>query len=104
MLYWKKGINFNKKEGDNSTPKGLFNLRKLYFDKIQDFQTETTLKELYELTNRSVYNGQYNFHSKGEYVKALQKFLGDRYPEDDDWIDKVLYRPDHNELDRGEWV
>ena len=27
----KKGINLNKKEGDYSTPKGLFSLRKLYF-------------------------------------------------------------------------
>ncbi len=29
----KKGINSNKKEGDYTTPKGLFNLRKLYFRK-----------------------------------------------------------------------
>jgi L,D-peptidoglycan transpeptidase YkuD (ErfK/YbiS/YcfS/YnhG family) len=29
----KKGINFNKKEGDYSTPKGLFSLKKLYFRK-----------------------------------------------------------------------
>ena len=29
----KKGLNFNKIEGDYSTPKGLFNLRKLYFRK-----------------------------------------------------------------------
>ena len=29
----KKGLNSNKKEGDYSTPKGLFNLRKLYFRK-----------------------------------------------------------------------
>ena len=27
----KKGLNSNKKEGDYSTPKGLFHLRKLYF-------------------------------------------------------------------------
>jgi len=27
----KKGLSFNKKEGDNSTPKGLFNLNKLFF-------------------------------------------------------------------------
>ncbi|MDA7476803.1 L,D-transpeptidase family protein [Candidatus Pelagibacter ubique] len=31
----KKGLNSNKKEGDYSTPKGLFNLRKLYFRKDQ---------------------------------------------------------------------
>jgi L,D-peptidoglycan transpeptidase YkuD (ErfK/YbiS/YcfS/YnhG family) len=29
----KKSLNFNKKEGDYSTPKGLFSLRKLYFRK-----------------------------------------------------------------------
>jgi len=29
----KKGLNFDKKEGDYSTPKGLFALRKLYFRK-----------------------------------------------------------------------
>ena len=29
----KSGINSNKKEGDYSTPKGSFNLRKLYFRK-----------------------------------------------------------------------
>ena len=29
----KKGLNSNKIEGDNSTPKGLFRLRKLYFRK-----------------------------------------------------------------------
>ena len=31
----KKGLNSNKKEGDYSTPKGLFHLRKLYFRKDQ---------------------------------------------------------------------
>ena len=29
----KKGLNSNKKEGDYTTPKGLFNLKKLYFRK-----------------------------------------------------------------------
>ena len=29
----KKGLNSNKKEGDYSTPKGFFNLKKLYFRK-----------------------------------------------------------------------
>tara|TARA_B100000795_G_scaffold5321_1_gene3842 strand:+ start:1374 stop:1862 length:489 start_codon:yes stop_codon:yes gene_type:complete len=29
----KNGLNFDKKEGDCSTPKGLFNLKKLYFRK-----------------------------------------------------------------------
>ena len=29
----KNGLNYNKKEGDYSTPKGVFNLKKLYFRK-----------------------------------------------------------------------
>ena len=29
----KNGLNLNKIEGDNSTPKGLFNLNKLYYRK-----------------------------------------------------------------------
>tara|TARA_B110000285_G_scaffold8222_1_gene8451 strand:- start:1186 stop:1674 length:489 start_codon:yes stop_codon:yes gene_type:complete len=29
----KKGFNLNKKEGDQSTPKGIFNFKKLYFRK-----------------------------------------------------------------------
>ena len=29
----KNGLNYNKKEGDYSTPKGFFNLKKLYFRK-----------------------------------------------------------------------
>ena len=74
------------------------------FNKIQDFQTEVALKELYELTSRTQYTGRFKFQSKGEYVKAIEKFLGDRYPKDNDWVDTILYRPNHDELDRGEWV
>jgi L,D-peptidoglycan transpeptidase YkuD (ErfK/YbiS/YcfS/YnhG family) len=33
VLCWKKSLNYNKNEGDYSTPKGIFNLRKLYFRK-----------------------------------------------------------------------
>ena len=74
------------------------------FNKIQDFQVEANFKELFNLSNRTTYNGNYNFHTKGEFIKALQKFLGDKYPKDKDWADSVLYRPNHDEMDRGEWV
>jgi len=74
------------------------------FNKIQNFQIELCIKDMYEMSNRSTYSGQYYFHTKGEYVKALQKFLGDRYPEDKSWVDSVLYRPGYVELDKGEWV
>ena len=74
------------------------------FNKIQDFQIEANIKDLFNLSNRTLYSGNFNFHTKGEFVKALQKFLGDKYPKDDDWVDSVLYRPNHDEMDRGEWV
>jgi hypothetical protein len=75
------------------------------FNKIQSFHIELKLKELYELTNRTVYSkGQYYFHTKGEYVKAIEKFLGDRYPKEKGWVDDLLYRPETSEMDGAEWV
>lgn len=75
------------------------------FNKLQTFHVELKLKEIYELTNRSVYSkGQYYFHTKGEYIKALEKFLGDRYPKETSWADDLLYRPDTSEMDGAEWV
>jgi hypothetical protein len=75
------------------------------FNNIQTFHIEMKLKELYELVNRSVYkNGEFYWHTKGEYVKSLQKFLGDKYSKDPKWIDNLLYRPETDEMDNVEWV
>lgn len=75
------------------------------FNKIQTFHIEMKLKELYELVNRSVYkDGEFYWHTKGEYVKSLQKFLGDKYPKDPKWSDNLLYRPETDEMDNAEWV
>lgn len=75
------------------------------FNNIQTFLIQQKLKEIYELTNRSTYSkGQFYFHTRGEYIKALEKFLGDKYPKDKDWADDVLYRPTASELDGAEWV
>lgn len=75
------------------------------FNKIQTFHIELKLKELYELVNRTVYSkGPYYFHTRGEYIKALEKFLGDRYPKSKGWIDDLLYRPNASEMDSVEWV
>jgi|TARA_B110000902_G_C14187131_1_gene542747 hypothetical protein len=75
------------------------------FNNIQTFHIEMKLKELYELVNRAVYkNGEFYWHTKGEYVKSLQKFLGDKYSKDPKWIDNLLYRPETDEMDNVEWV
>lgn len=75
------------------------------FNKLQSFHIELKLKELYELTNRSVYSkGQYYFHTKGEYIKSLEKFLGYRYPKEEGWVDDLLYRPETSEMDGSTWI
>lgn len=75
------------------------------FNNINTFHIQMKLKELYELTNRSAYSkGRFYFHTKGEYIKAVEKFLGERYPSDEKWIDDLLQRPDASEMDGAEWV
>ena len=75
------------------------------FNNIQTFHIEMKLKELYELVNRTIYkDGEFYWHTKGEYVKSLQKFLGDKYPKDPKWSDSLLYRPETDEMDNVEWV
>ena len=41
----KNGLNYHKKEGDHSTPKGLFSLKKLYFRKDRVTQPKCKLEK-----------------------------------------------------------
>ncbi|MDA9263020.1 hypothetical protein OAC86_00235 [bacterium] len=75
------------------------------FNNINTFHIQMKLKELYELTNRSTYSkGQFYFHTKGEYIKSIEKFLGERYPKDNNWAEDLLNRPESSEMDGAEWV
>ena len=75
------------------------------FNNINTFHIQIKLKELYELTNRSAYiKGQFYFHTKGEYIKSIEKFLGSRLPNDKNWAEDLLNRPGADELDSAEWV
>ena len=68
----KKGLNSNKKEGDYSTPKGLFNLRKLYFRKDRvDIPQCKINKKIIERNmawcddpNHKKYNEEIKIHNK----------------------------------------
>lgn len=76
------------------------------FNNLQSFMIEQNLKSLFEMTNRYPYRkgkGEFAFESKGEFVIALKKFLGDRIPKDEDWIDNMFYNPTSREMDMGEW-
>ena len=80
----KKGLNSNKIEGDYSTPKGLFNLRKLYFrkDRVGIPKCKINKKVIRrnmawcDDTNQKKYN---------EEIKSYNKNLKES-----------LYREDHN--------
>ena len=81
------------------------NEQETLFNNIQTFHIELKLKELYELVNRSVYRkGEFYWHTRGEYMKSLHKFMGDKYPNDPKWAENLLYRPEADEMDDVEWV
>jgi hypothetical protein len=66
---------------------------KLY-NSIQDFLVEKTIKDLYELTNRSTYStGKYHYKSKGIFEAHIKKFLGDRAGTEKKYFEKLLHRP-----------
>ena len=79
----KKGLNSNKKEGDYSTPKGLFGLKKLYFRKDRigipncKIKKKAIKREMAWCDNRK--NKKYN-----EEIKTRNKNLKES-----------LYRKDH---------
>ena len=69
----KKGLNSNKKEGDYSTPKGVFDLKKLYFRKDRVNTPECNIKRKIITKNiawcddpmHKKYNEEIRTHSKG---------------------------------------
>jgi len=76
------------------------------FNNLQTFMIEQKIKEIYEMSTRYPYRkakGEFAFDSKGEYIVALKKFLGDRIPSDEAWIDNMFYNPTAREMDQGEW-
>lgn len=77
------------------------------FNNLQSFMIESKIKEIYELSTRYPYRkakGEFAYDSKGEFVTALKKFLGDRVPQDKEWLDNMFYNPTSKEMDMGEWA
>ena len=79
----KKGLNSNKKEGDYSTPKGLFNLKKLYFRKDRVGIPKCRLTK--KVTKKNMAWCDNPSHKKyNEEIKTINKNLKEN-----------LYRKDH---------
>lgn len=76
------------------------------FNNLQSFMIESKIKEIYEMSTRYPYRkakGEFAFESKGEFIIALKKFLGEKMPSDENWIDNMFYNPTSREMDMGEW-
>lgn len=76
----------------------------ILFNNLQSFFIQMKLKEIYELSNRNAYStGPFYYQTRGVFEKALRKFLGDRFPDDEEWLEDLLYHPNERELDAAEW-
>tara|TARA_B110000046_G_scaffold164685_1_gene180417 strand:+ start:683 stop:1171 length:489 start_codon:yes stop_codon:yes gene_type:complete len=79
----KKGLNSNKKEADYSTPKGLFNLKKLYFRKDRVGIPKCRLTKQVIKKNMAWCDDP-NHRKYNEEIKTVNKILKEN-----------LYRKDH---------
>jgi len=76
------------------------------FNNLQTFLIEQKIKDIYEMSTRQPYrasNGEYSFNSKGEFITHLKKFLGERMPDSEEWLENMFYNPTSREMDMGEW-
>ena len=90
-----KGLNSNKKEGDYSTPKGLFNLKKLYFrkDRVGIPKCKLTKK----VTKKNMAWCDNPSHKKyNEEIKTINKNLKENFYRRDHKYDYII-SISHNE-------
>ena len=79
----KLGIKKNKKEGDQSTPGGIFSLGKLYYrsDRIKKIETHLKCKVIKKYMgwcnnpNDRKYNKEFNLNSKKKVKNYLEKII-----------------------------
>ena len=79
----KKAVNLNKKEGDQSTPKGIFNFKKLYFRKDRVGIPKCKLNKK-AITKNMAWCDDQNDKRYNEEIKKFNKNLREN-----------LYRKDH---------
>ena len=85
----KNGINSNKKEGDFSTPKGLFNLKKLYFrkDRIGIPKCKINRKVI---KKNMAWCDDSNHKKYNEEIKTLNKNLKENFHRKDHKYDYII--------------
>ena len=69
-------------------------------NQVSTFLIEKHIKDLYEIASRTTYRkGQLYFKNKEEFKLAVKRFLKDKIEVTDEWIDDVITRPFHSDLD-----
>ncbi|MDB4011478.1 L,D-transpeptidase family protein [Candidatus Pelagibacter sp.] len=85
----KKGLNFNKREGDFSTPKGLFNLKKLYFRKDRVGIPKCKIDKKVIKKNMAWCDDS-NHKKYNEEIKTLNKNLKENFHRKDHKYDYII--------------
>ena len=92
----KNGINSNKKEGDFSTPKGVFNIKKLYFRKDRVGTPKCKIGK--RIIKKNMAWCDESSHKKyNEEIKVYNKNLKENLYRDDHNYDYIILTS-HNEL------
>jgi len=91
----KNGLNSNKIEGDNSTPKGLFNLKKLYYRKDRIKSLKCKIKKRV-ITKNLAWCDDSSHKRYNEEIKVFNKKSREKFYRIDNKYD-YLITIDHNE-------
>jgi L,D-peptidoglycan transpeptidase YkuD (ErfK/YbiS/YcfS/YnhG family) len=90
----KNGLNSNKIEGDNSTPKGLFNLKKLYYRKDRVKSLKCKIKKKF-ITKNLAWCDDSSDKRYNEEIKVFNKKSREKFYRIDNKYD-YLITIDHN--------
>ena len=85
----KNGLKFNKKEGDHSTPKGVFNLKKLYFRKDRIGVPKCRIKKKI-ITKNMAWCDDPNHKKYNEEIHVVNKQLKEKFYRIDNIYDYLI--------------
>ena len=86
----KKGLTFNKKEGDQKTPCGLFGLENLYFRKDRIKKINTKIKSFQIKKNMGWCNDTKNLKKYNKLIKVSKKIKHEKMYRKDSNYDLVI--------------
>ena len=86
----KKGLTLNKKEGDKKTPKGLFEIGKLYYRKDRIKKIKTKIKSIPIRSNMGWCNDATNIEKYNRQIKICKKIKYEKMYRNDTIYDLII--------------